>query len=79
MTESEKAHDICIQHHFLSEEKLHFLKEHQSSIYAWTVDQPEPAHKLVQRGVDGIISNNLRLLSSLAVSGKRESGAQPSP
>jgi len=80
MTETERrAHDTCIQHRFLREEKLHFLKEHQSSIYAWTVDQPEPARELVERGVDGIISNNLGLLSSLVASATPESGAQPSP
>lgn len=80
MTKGEaKAHDVCIQHRFLSEEKLHFLKEHESAIYAWTVDRPSVARELVDRGIDGIISNNLRLLSSLIASAKPESSVQPSP
>jgi glycerophosphoryl diester phosphodiesterase len=72
-----RAHDVCVQHRFLSDEKLRFLKDRQSSVYAWTVDRPEVADRLTERGVDGIISNNLSLLSSLAATVKRRSDAQP--
>lgn len=60
-----KAHDVCIEHRFLSDEKLTILKKHGASVYTWTVDQPHAAHALIERGVDGIISNNLQLLSSV--------------
>lgn len=80
MTEREgSAPDVCIHHRFLTEKRLRFLKDHGASIYAWTVDQSDVASELLERGVDGIISNNLRLLSSLVASATTESGAQPSP
>lgn len=60
------APDVCIQHRFLTDDRLRFLKEHGAGIYTWTVDDPTEARALLERGVDGIISNDLRLLRSLA-------------
>lgn len=77
-----KANDVCIEHRFLTDARLAFLKAHAASVYTWTVDQPDAAHALIERGVDGIISNNLRLLSSLSAetsSARPGSGAQQSP
>lgn len=65
MAESGDAPDVCIQHRFLTDERLAFLKERGAGIYAWTVDDPAEAEALVRRGVDGIISNNLALLAKL--------------
>lgn len=59
------APNVCIQHRFLTDERLQFLKDHGAGIYAWTVDRQSDADVLLKRGVDGIISNNLSLLASL--------------
>lgn len=63
--ETGTAPDVCIQHRFLSDERLSYLKQHDAGIYTWTVDDPAEAKALVARGVDGIISNNLRLLGDI--------------
>lgn len=60
-----RAPDVCIQHRFLTDDRLHFLKDHGARIYTWTVDSAAEAESLLDRGVDGIISNNLDLLATL--------------
>jgi glycerophosphoryl diester phosphodiesterase len=59
---------VCIQHRFLTDDRLALLKDRGTGIYAWTVDDPAEAESLLDRGVDGIISNNLRLLAGLGAS-----------
>ena len=56
---------VCIEHRFLGEARARFIKEHGINIYCWTVDDPVEAARLVEAGVDGIISNDLSLLASL--------------
>ena len=63
------APNVCIQHRFLTDERLSFLKDHGAGIYTWTVDQLPVAEALLDRGADGIISNNLELLAALPRAG----------
>jgi len=56
---------VCIHHRFIDGTKAEFLEAHAIDTYCWTVDDPGEADVLVQRGVDGIISNNLDLLAAL--------------
>jgi glycerophosphoryl diester phosphodiesterase len=50
-------------------------------VYFWTVDDPAIASGLLDRGANGIISNDLTLLVGLprAASLTSESGEQPTP
>jgi len=61
-----RTYDVCIEHRFLTDERLTLLKKQGSSVYTWTVDRRDVAQALVERGVNGIISNSLQLLSSIA-------------
>lgn len=65
LVEQGKVQRICIQHHFIDEEKARFLEERGVNLYCWTVDDPEEARRLAAEGVDGIISNDLSLLEQL--------------
>jgi glycerophosphoryl diester phosphodiesterase len=59
------ARAICIEHRFLTGERARFLEERGVHVYCWTVDDPAEAKALIERGADGIISNDLRLLERL--------------
>ncbi len=61
---------ICIEHRFLAGDKMRLLRDKGISVYCWTVDSREEARRLLGRGVDGIISNDLSLLASLAEVGR---------
>jgi hypothetical protein len=69
---------VCIWHKFLDQERASVLEAEGIDVYCWTVDDPAVATDLLRRGADGIISNNLDLLTSLprVTSG---SGAPPTP
>ena len=54
----------------LDAEKVDLLREKGVSIYCWTVDSRPEAGRLLGQGVDGIISNDLWLLASLAGLGR---------
>lgn len=56
---------ICIQHRVIDEEKARLLEDRGIDVYCWTVDDLEEAQRLVNKGVDGIISNDLALLAGL--------------
>lgn len=56
---------ICMQNRLLNEERAAFLEANSIEVYCWTVDEREEAERLVAEGVDGIISNNLEMLSTL--------------
>ena len=56
---------ICIAYVFIDEEKARLMEERGVDLYCWTVDDREAAKRLVAQGVDGIISNDLRLLAEL--------------
>ena len=57
---------VCMSREFLSDAVAQLLKERGLQLFCWTVDDPEEARRLVERGVDGIISNNIPLLEQLA-------------
>ena len=59
------ARRVCIEHRFLDDQKLSFLKRLGTGTYCWTVDDARDAARLVAGGVDGIISNDLVLLARL--------------
>lgn len=61
---------VCIEHRFLDGDKLRLLEERGVSVYCWTVDSRQEAGRLLGQGVDGIISNDLSLLASLAGLGR---------
>lgn len=67
----ERAPNVCVEHRFLTDDRLRFLKDRGAGIYTWTVDRQAEAEALLDRGVDGIISNNLALLAML--------GSAPNP
>lgn len=56
---------VCMAHEFLTDSVAHTLEEKGLEVFCWTVDDPDPARALVERGVDGIISNRLDLLEGL--------------
>ena len=64
----EGARRICIEHRFVSEDKARFLDQNGIDVHCWTVDDRAEAERLLAVGVDGIISNDLALLASLASS-----------
>jgi len=59
------ARATCIAYGFIDEEKTRILGAGDINVYCWTVDSPSEALRLVNEGVDGIISNNLNLLAEL--------------
>ena len=62
----EGARRVCIQHRMLDDERLAFSRKHGVDVYCWTVDDAGKARRLVERGVDGIISNDLALFEALS-------------
>ncbi len=50
---------------FLDPAKARLMVEGGVDVYCWTVDDWDAARRLVSDGVDGIISNDLRLLAQL--------------
>lgn len=65
-------HAVSINHRLLTRETVEEIKGYAVRVYAWTVDDPARAARLLAWGVDGITSNNLRLLTGL-----RSAAAQP--
>lgn len=62
---------VCMHHGMLNAERAAFLQESDVDVYCWTVDDKAEATALVERGVEGIISNDLALLADL----RRQSGS----
>lgn len=56
---------VCMHHRFLTAKRARLLEERGIDLYCWTVDDAAEARRLAQEGVDGIISNDLRLLAAL--------------
>jgi len=56
---------VCMAHEFLNDEIMQFLRDKGLQVFCWTIDEPAEARRLVERGVDGITSNNIPLLEQL--------------
>lgn len=56
---------ISIRHTLLTPERVAELHRRGVHIFSWTVNDPTRARELVAWGVDGIISDSLRLLATL--------------
>lgn len=65
VSDDERVRRVCIEHRFLNEERALFLRQHGVEVFCWTVDHPDEAQRLVASGMDGIISNDLDLLTGL--------------
>ncbi|HEY5639195.1 MAG TPA: glycerophosphodiester phosphodiesterase [Dehalococcoidia bacterium] len=65
MEAHERVRQVCISRRFLDDEKARILEENGVNVYVWTVDDPAEASHWVERGADGIISNDLKLLEAL--------------
>ena len=61
----EATRAVCIHHSMVVTERTAFLKANNVDVYCWTVDDAETATALVERGVEGVISNDLGLLAGL--------------
>ena len=65
MNKHERVRQVCISRRFIDDEKTRVLEQNGVNVYIWTVDDPEAAHRWVEQGADGIISNDLDLLENL--------------
>lgn len=63
---------VCMHRSFLTPDVVQVLEDKGLQVFCWTVDKPAEAQRLLDIGVDGLISNNLSLLESL---GRTRSGA----
>ena len=74
---------VCMAYGFIDAEKAKLMEDHNVDLYCWTVDDWDAARRLVAQGVDGIISNDLKLLAALPgwATGPipAESSAPPTP
>jgi glycerophosphoryl diester phosphodiesterase len=63
--------DVCLDFQCLSASRVHNLKYEFGHVFAWTVDRPRDIQKMIDYGVNGIISNRpdqvARLLEKGAV------------
>ena len=57
---------VSMRAHLLSEKRAHILKQQNIKIVCWTVNDPIEAMRLINLGADGIVSDDLMLLDSLA-------------
>jgi glycerophosphoryl diester phosphodiesterase len=65
MHKDERVRQVCISHRFIDDDKARVMEKHGIDLYVWTIDDPERAAHWEKQGVDGIISNNLDLLTNL--------------
>ncbi len=56
---------VCVDRVFFSDAVARTLEEADLDVFCWTVDDPAEARRLVELGVDGIISNSLPLLEQI--------------
>ena len=56
---------VTWHHSLLNTERISQLHEQNITVYAWTVDDLPTMRRLLEEGVDGIISNRADLLASL--------------
>lgn len=71
-----------IRHTLLTEDTMKRLHDAGLQVFAWTVNTHRRAEELLSWGVDGIISDNLDVLSKASAASGRStsgSGARPSP
>lgn len=77
------ARRVCMAYGFIDADKAKLMVDNNVDLYCWTVDDWAAARRLVTQGVDGIISNDLKLLAELhgwvTGSAPAESSAPPPP
>lgn len=62
---------VCMAYGFIDASKAKLMEDNNVDLYCWTVDDWAAARRLVSQGVDGIISNDLKLLAELNRPGDR--------
>jgi glycerophosphoryl diester phosphodiesterase len=72
---------VCISYRFIDDDKAKLMADNSVDLYCWTVDDWDAARHLVAEGVDGIISNDLKLLAELHgwVTGPTPAGSSAPP
>jgi hypothetical protein len=55
----------CMAYGFIDDAKAKVMEDNGVDLYCWTVDDCDAARHLVAQGVDGIISNDLKMLAEL--------------
>lgn len=70
---------VTWQYPLLNERTISALKSRGLTVYAWTVDDMTIATRLVEMGVDGVISNRSDLLVNVVVEEKVEEEDEPLP
>ncbi len=56
---------VSIQHRLISKRLIELLHERKLKVHAWTVNNPKKMQKLVEYGIDGIITNRPDILMDL--------------
>jgi hypothetical protein len=67
----EATRAVCMHHRMVDAARIVLLGEWAIETYCWTVDDVSVASSLVERGVHGVISNDLGLLAGLRNAGAR--------
>lgn len=51
----------------LNEKYINFLKSNNQKVIAWTINDESEMRLLIKRGVDGIMTDNIRLLKNILI------------
>lgn len=58
----QKVHRLALWYRLATWDRVHFLRERNMEIWTFTVDDPKIAKHLISLGINGIISNNPRMM-----------------
>jgi glycerophosphoryl diester phosphodiesterase len=62
-----RADGVCVREHLLDERLVELLRDRAGRVLAWTVNGPLRARELAGWGVDGLVTDDLRLLERAAM------------
>ncbi len=65
LEQGDVIHGVCMYHRLYTTERARILAERGIHVYCWTVDNQRRAQRLLERGAEGITSNDLSLLGAL--------------